>query len=229
MQWPHSHKAMNSAPASPTRGSSPPRTSSPKKELTRYGPIHQPDCKFGDEKRFQWQSAATGAGDVVYDLPKMTMSRSVLFGHSLRAGMDDENPDNKKRATGPGSYDVASSYDHNSEYVARKGNMFPCASRQSMAMKTPSPGAVYNIEKKYWNGPENSPAVGFPQSSRQDLFARSAGADADLFYPKGETKHAITIAGKRPLKNVGSCSPGPVYDVHVSCPTSLLHLPVFDP
>lgn len=207
---------MKASASSPARLRSPSRSASPKKEVTRYGPIHYPDCKFGDEKRFQWQDASTAAGDVLYDLPNMTMSRSVLFGHSLRQGMDDENPDNKKRATGPGSYDVAHSYDHLSEYVTRKGNMFPCAPRQSMAVKTPSPGAVYNIEKKYWNGPEKNMGIGFPQSSRNDLFNRSAGADADLFYPKAGISKAVTIAGKRNHKDSLSCSPGPVYDVHVS-------------
>ncbi|RYH32029.1 hypothetical protein EON65_01355 [archaeon] len=212
-------KSSHSSPgrlASPARTSSPGRTGSPKKDVTRYGPIHYPEPKFGGEKRFQWQNAASGTSDVSYDLPAMTMSRSVLFAHAPRKGMDDENPDNKKRSTGPGSYDVAHSYDHLSEYVSRTGNMFPCASRQSMAMKTPSPGAVYNIEKKYWNGPDTQGGIGFPQSTRTDLFGRSAGADADLFYPKDNRGVAVTIAGRHKYKPLGSDTPGAVYDVHVS-------------
>eukprot|EP01039_Chlorochromonas_danica_P001774 gene1775-1939_t len=198
--------------SSPGRLGSPPRSQSPKKEVTRYGPVHCTDCKFGDEKRFQWQSGS-GTSDSIYNLPKMTMSRSVLFGQSLRADMADENPDSKKRATGPGSYDVANSYEFNSEYVSKKGTMFPCAARQSMAMKTPSPGAVYNIEKKYWNGPDTNTGIGFPQSSRQDLFNRSAGADADMFFPRTDRGPAVTIAGRHEYRPMGS-TPGPIYDVH---------------
>jgi hypothetical protein len=65
------------------------------------------------------------------------------FGNSLRTGMDDENPDAKKRSTGPGSYEFANCYDHLSEYQSTHANRFALAPRQSMAMKTPSPGAVF--------------------------------------------------------------------------------------
>jgi hypothetical protein len=92
---------------------------SPKKDVTRFGPIKKPDITFGGEERFAWQKAE-GSNDVAYDLPPVTMTRSVKFGFALRKGMDDENPDNKKRSTGPGSYQYGGCYDHLSEY-SKKG------------------------------------------------------------------------------------------------------------
>lgn len=145
------------------------------------------------------------------------MSRSVLFGYALRQGMDEENPDNKKRSTGPGSYDYSQCYDSLSEYVKKEANRFPCAPRQSMALKTPSPGAVYNIDKQFYLGPEKHDGIGFPNSTRNDLFGRSTTANADMFIPKPETGPAITIAARPKQSNYKSRgTPGAIYDVHVS-------------
>jgi hypothetical protein len=140
--------------------SHPQRSESPSKlkklDVTRYGPVKHGEIKFGTEERFQWQSSKS-TNDVAYKLPEMTMSRSIVFSQATRKGMDDENPDNKKRSTGPGSYNYSGSFDHLSEYVKKEANRFSCSARQSMAMKTPSPGPVYNIEKKYNMGPEVKP------------------------------------------------------------------------
>jgi hypothetical protein len=186
-----------------------------KKEVTRYGAIKQTDLKFGSEKRFMWQNASN-SNDVVYELPEMTSTRSVIFGSSLRIAMDEENPDNKKRSTGPGSYDFAPCFDHNSEYAIKQGTRFACAARQSMALKTPSPGAVYNIEKQYWNGPEKSEGIGFVNAPRQNLYCSSLGANADMFFPKFDTGPCITISKRFKAKRDGNSTPGPIYDVHVS-------------
>lgn len=190
---------------------SPPK--SPKKEVTRYGPVKASEIKFGSEERFQWQNSKN-TSDVVYNLPSMTMSRSIVFSQATRKGMDDANPDAKKIAAGPGSYDYRNSFDFVSEYVRHDANRFPCAPRQSMAMKTPSPGAVYNIEKKYYTGPEKSMGIGFANASRQSLFTASTAANADLFIPRAETGPAITIAGRHKSKFVTERSPGPIYEVH---------------
>lgn len=199
--------------ASPPR--SPPK--SPKKPVTRYGQIKQADLKFGTEKRFQWQDAG-GTSDVMYEIPEFQPSKSVIFGNSLRKGMDEENPDAKKRSTGPGSYDYSGCFDHISEYNTRTANRFGQAPRQSMAMKTPSPGAVYNIEKQFWNGPEKSGAIGFANGTRQPLYGSSLGANADMFFAKEEHGPAISIAKKLKIKELGNSSPGAIYDVHVSEP-----------
>jgi hypothetical protein len=188
---------------------------SPKKDVTRYGPVKHSEIKFGSEERFQWQSAKS-TNDVAYELPAMKMSRSIVFSQATRKGMDEENPDNKKRSTGPGSYDFSGSFDHLSEYVKKEANRFPCAPRQSMAVKTPSPGAVYNIEKLYYTGPERkSQGIGFANASRSSLFNSSTGSNCDLFIPKPEAGTAITIAGRHKQKFVTASSPGPIYDVHV--------------
>ncbi len=205
--WRMTHR---SAPGSPSKLISP-----QKKEVTRYGAIKQADLKFGSEKRFMWQNSLN-SNDVVYELPEMTSTRSVIFGSSLRVGMDEENPDNKKRSTGPGSYDFAPCFDHNSEYATKQGTRFACAARQSMALKTPSPGAVYNIEKQYWNGPEKSEGIGFVNAPRQNLYGTSLGANADMFFPKFETGPCITISKRFKAKRGGDSTPGPIYDVHVS-------------
>ncbi len=188
---------------------------SPKKEVTRYGAVKQSEPKFGTEKRFTWQNALN-SNDVVYELPEMTSTRSVVFGSSLRVGMDDENPDNKKRSTGPGSYDFAPCFDHNSEYVTKGGSKFACAARQSMAVKTPSPGAVYNIEKQFWNGPEKSEGIGFVNAARQNLYGSSLGANADMYFPRSESGPCITIASRFKIKRSSDSTPGSIYDVHVS-------------
>lgn len=216
---------------SPARTASPGRTLSPtgrpksptskspsRRDATRYGQIKEPDLKFGSEQRFKWQQ--TSSNDVSYDLPPMTMSRSVAFGYSLRKGMDEENPDNKKRSTGPGSYEFSGCFDHLSEYAHKEANRFACAPRQSMAVKTPSPGAVYNIEKKYYLGPEKSMGIGFANASRAPLYGKSASANADMFIPKPETGSAITIAGRpKPAKFLQTPTPGAIYDVHVRLPS----------
>ena len=90
--------------------SSSPKKSPKRRPVTRYGQISQNQLKFGTEERFAWQKPQSSS-DVVYKLPDMTMTKSAVFGTSLRQGMDD-NPDVKKRSTGPGSYDFSPCYDH---------------------------------------------------------------------------------------------------------------------
>lgn len=200
-------------PGSPVKPTVAPR--SPKKEVTRFGQVKQTDIRFGSEERFKWQNALNSS-DVAYELPQMTSTRSVVFGSSLRVGMNEENPDNKKRNTGPGSYDVAPCFDHISEYVTKQAPRFSCAARQSMALKTPSPGAVYNIEKQYWNGPVKNEGIGFVNATRQNLYGSSLGANADMYLPKSDTGRSITIAKRFKIKKGSDSTPGPIYDVHVS-------------
>jgi hypothetical protein len=188
---------------------------SPKKTVTRYGPIKEADLKFGTEKRFQWQSSAE-TSDVIYEVQDVLSNKSVVFGNSLRKGMDEENPDAKKRSTGPGSYEFAGCFDHLSEYSVKGANRFSQAPRQSMAMKTPSPGAVYNIENTFWNGPEKNLGIGFANSARGALYGSSLGANADMYFEKAEKGKGVSIAKRLKIKELGSSSPGAIYDVHVS-------------
>lgn len=204
------HEQLSDSPVKPTTA---PR--SPKKEVTRFGQIKQSEIKFGSEERFKWQNALN-SNDVAYELPHMTSTRSVVFASSLRVGMDEENPDNKKRSTGPGSYDVAPCFDHISEYATKQAPRFSCAARQSMALKTPSPGAVYNIEKQYWNGPVKNEGIGFVNAPRQNLYGSSLGANADMYLPRSDTGRSITIAKRFKIKKSSDSTPGPIYDVHVS-------------
>jgi len=199
---------------SPPRTGSPTKSKSPKKTVTRYGAVKQADLKFGTEERFKWQSAQE-TSDVIYEMPELGASRSVLFGSALRKGMDEENPDAKKRSTGPGSYNFGRCFDHHSEYRARTANRFSLAPRQSMAMKTPSPGAVYNIEKQYWNGPVKNEGIGFANGERGELYGASLGANADMFFPKPETGPKISIAKRFKPRSLAPNSPGAIYNVHV--------------
>ena len=125
--------------------------------VTRYGPCHGAQSKFLTEERFAWQKAKFQS-DVLYELPSVVMTRSVVFPSGLRSGMDD-NPDAKKRSTGPGSYNPGLCFDHQSESIVHHAARFGAAPRESMAMKTPSPGPVYNIEKCYWNGTCSLPTI----------------------------------------------------------------------
>ena len=174
---------------------------------------------FGTEERFAWQNAKF-ASDVAYNLPEGKPSKSVVFGNSLRTG-DDSNPDAKKSSTGPGSYDTSHSLEFNSEHATSRMTRFGAAPRQSMAMKTPSPGAVYNIEQLFWNGPEKGIAIGFNCDHRPPLYGNSAGSNADMFVPKSSTGVAITIASRFKQKNPGRGTPGAIYDVHVSMTKSV--------
>lgn len=132
---------------------------------------------------------------------------------------ESENPDGKKNSTGPGSYDVSNCFGFNSEYSAPKTSRFGSAPRQSMAMKTPSPGAVYQIEKCYWNGPDKTSGIGFNCDSRKPLYNEAASANADMVYPQMKTGPAITMAARFKVKNPSESTPGAVYEVHVSRPS----------
>ena len=186
-----------------------------KKQVTRYGPVTHSDLKFGTEERFQWQKAKY-VSDVVYSLPEMRMTASCAFGTSTR-GYDPGDGDAKKSSTGPGSYDFAHSFDHLSEYFNRKGNRFGSAPRESMAQKTPSPGAVYNVDKCYYMGPTKTYGIGFNCDNRPPLNAGgSAGANADMFIPKANYGPAITIAGKWKQSKLNTGGPGAIYDVKLN-------------
>jgi len=189
--------------------------SSPRRrKVTRYGPIPDGSIKFGTEERFAWQRAQY-VSDVVYKLPDTSLTRDVIFSSSVRQGMDAENPDAKKRSTGPGSYNPGNCYDHISEYIARKGNRFGAAPRESMAMKTPSPGAIYQIEKCYYMGPEKNKGISFNCDNRPPLNAGGGcGANADVNCPPLPKGPSITIAGRWKEKNLSASGPGAVYDVH---------------
>jgi len=123
----------------------------------------------------------------------------------------DENPDAKKRSTGPGSYDLSHVHNHISDYTFKGGARFSTGARESMAMKTPSPGAVYNIENCYSNGPKNKTGISFNCDSRQSL--GPVGSDADMLWPKLSKSTSITIAKKIKRKEKGADNPGPIYNI----------------
>lgn len=180
---------------------------SPKKKVTRYGPVKQCDIKFGTEERFQWQKSKY-VSDIVYALPDTSIAKSIIFSSSLRGGMDIP-----RSSTGPGSYNPGECYDFMSEYVARKGNRFGAAARESMAMKTPSPGAVYNIDGCYTMGPEKNKGISFNCDQRPPLYGSGAGSNADMVFPKLPTGPKITIAGRWKEKTLNKPGPGAIYDV----------------
>jgi hypothetical protein len=191
-----------------------------RKEAIRTGVIHHQEITFGSEERFSWQKPKYVC-DVTYDPPNSSSTKSVLFGTSSRAGgADFVDPETKKRSNGPGSYDYARSYDFNSEYVSKKGIRFAGAPRQSMAMKTPSPGAVYDIQKKYYMGPETSRGISFGKDVRKPLASSATSADAEILVPKLPSAPAISFGKKIPLLKKNNDVPGAIYDVHVSSSSS---------
>jgi hypothetical protein len=183
---------------------------SPKKPCTRYGPIKGSDIRFGTEERFQWQKAKF-VSDVVYDLPESS-AKSIVFGSSLRKGMDDGEA--AKSSTGPGSYDFSHCYDKCSEYPTKMGNRFAAAPRQSMAVKTPSPGAVYHIEHQYYTGPEKNKGISFNCDTRPPLYnASSSNAEVlPLKLPKGPS---ISIGARLKRKDLISTTPGAIYNINM--------------
>ena len=183
------------------------------KFITRYGPASPPSPMFGSEMRFQWQSGNKGS-DVLYELPDMNSGKGFQFGTGTRQGMDDINPDAKKRSTGPGSYHVEQCYNSSSEYPTRRAFRFGGAPRQSMAVKTPSPGAVYNTEGLFPTGSDKVIPVGFGSDVRRPLNGVPASQNADMLWPALPKGKAVSIGAKLNKKSRFGGTPGAIYDVH---------------
>ena len=181
--------------------------------VTRYGPTKSPEPPFSQEERFTWQKAQF-VSDVAYKLPDTKMTIGSVFGTSVRTGMDDENPDAKKRTTGPGSYNVEPCFDALSEYSTRKASRFACAAREGMNMKTPSPGAVYNTGEIYRDGKDKRIKISFNCDKRRPLYNESASQNADLLWPKLDRGPAISMGKRLKYRTKGDCTPGAVYEVH---------------
>lgn len=181
--------------------------------VTRYGPQQTPQPEFPHEERFAWQKAQF-VSDVAYKLPDTKMTIGSVFGTSVRAGMDDENPDAKKRTTGPGSYNIDRCFDSLSEYHTHSAGRFSCAAREGMNMKTPSPGAVYDTQKIFKNGRDKNIKISFNCDKRKPLYNESASQNADMLWPKLDRGPAISIGKRLKRKEKGSDTPGAVYEVH---------------
>jgi hypothetical protein len=173
--------------------------------ITRYGPNTQSTVSFAKEERFAWQKAKFQS-DVVYDIKPEYTGRTVLFSGSIRVPADD-NPDAKKRSTGPGSYDIQSAPDFLSDYIKKGGQRFSTAARQSMAAKTPSPGPVYTFDKVYYNGPEKSSPIGFNCDQRKPLY-EGTKTDADMVWPALPKGPSITIGRRLPKQGKINKTPG---------------------
>jgi hypothetical protein len=161
---------MSHGPGSPEKsrpGTSTSPTKEAQKKITRYGVVSSSQPAFAKEERFAWQKAQY-LSDSMYDVKDEPNTKNVLFGTSLRKPLSDGG----KSSTGPGSYDFIKCYDHSSEYSKSHGNKFACAPRQSMAIKTPSPGAVYNIVSIILT-PEPPQPSSPPLSSHYDHFLSS--------------------------------------------------------
>jgi len=147
--------------------------------------------------------------DVAYSLPSTMMTRASQFGTANRAG---PATDAQKSSTGPGSY--TPSVEGASEYVVHHAPRFGSEARAGMAMKTPSPGAVYNLGKTYWNGPSKQQAIGFNCDNRKPLHeGDQCTKDADMYMPRANYGQAKSIAGRLVHKAQGADTPGAVYDV----------------
>lgn len=182
------------------------------KFITRYGPASPPSPSFGSELRFTWQSGGKGS-DVMYDMPDMNPGNGFQFGSGTRRGMDD-NPDAKTRSTGPGSYHAEQCYNFSSEYPAHSGFRFGGAPRQSMAVKTPSPGAVYNTEGLYSSGSNKTIPIGFGTDVRRPLDGVPASQNADMLWPTLAKGKSVSIGKKLNKKSRFGGTPGAIYDVH---------------
>jgi hypothetical protein len=182
------------------------------KFITRYGPASPSSPLFGGETRFNWQSSNT-ASDVVYELPDMNGGSGFQFGTGGRQGMDD-NPDAKKRSTGPGSYHAEGCYEFSSEYPTRRAFRFGGSARQSMAQKTPSPGAVYNTDGLYNSGSNKTIPIAFGTDVRRPLNGMPASQNADMLWPALPKGKSVTIGSKLNKKSRFGGTPGAIYDVH---------------
>jgi hypothetical protein len=204
---------QSSPQKSPPKSASSPSKPSSAPFVTRYGVSTSPEPHFGNEERFSWQKAQF-VSDVVYQLPDAKEKRGVMFGTSARGGMDDLNPDAKKRSTGPGSYHIESCYNSISEYPHHAAYRFGAAARQSMDMKTPSPGAIYNTTELFKNGKDRNIKISFNRDNRMPLNGQPAGVNADMLWPKLPKGTSVTIGKRLKYKSMGADTPGAIYDVH---------------
>lgn len=182
-------------------------------DVTRYGAVRKFEPRFSKEERFRLTSSASSS-DVIYVLPDVSSSRRVFFGSSVR-GEDSASMEQKKNTVGPGTYEVLRCIDKTSDYRTRRSSRFGNASRESMVMRTPSPGAIYNLRNSYWNGPENRISIGFNCDQRKPLYTATTGADADAVNPRPPVTRSITIGKKIYTKPRNMDVPGPIYDVLV--------------
>ena len=150
----------------------------------------------------------------MYDLPDMNPGKGSQFGTSTRKGMDDINPDNKKRSTGPGSYHVEQCYNACSEYPTRRSFRFSGAPRQSMAEKTPSPGAVYNTDGLFNSGSNKTIPISFGNDIRRPLDGVPAGVNAEMLWPALPKGKSVSIGKKLNKSSRFGGTPGAIYDVH---------------
>lgn len=139
-----------------------PRSS--EKECTRYGVISTPATKIGNEERFSWLKLSAST-DGNYDLPDQRCPRTMTFGTAIRMA-EEINSDAIKRRAGPGTYECSNCYDKVSSFSTKQGHRFGIAPRESLDLKTLSPGPVYVISNQYWNGAENGIKVGFNRDTR---------------------------------------------------------------
>jgi hypothetical protein len=181
--------------------------------ITRYGASKSPELPFPHEERFAWQKAQF-VSDVAYKLPDTKMTIGSVFGTSARNGLDDENPDAKKRTTGPGSYNIDRCFDSLSEYATHKASRFGGAAREGMNMKTPSPGAVYDTANVFKHGKDKNIKISFNCDKRRPLHNSSASENADMLWPKLDRGPAITIGKRLKHRSKGDDTPGAVYEVH---------------
>ena len=178
--------------------------------ITRYGPNSQSTVSFAKEQRFAWQKAKFQS-DVNYDIKPEGAGRTVLFSGALREPADD-NPDAKKRSTGPGSYDIQNAPNFLSDYIMKGGQRFSSAARESMAAKTPSPGPVYTIDGCYYRGPEKSIPIGF-NCDQRGPFSKSSKVDADMVWPTLSAGPSITMGKRLPRREKGADTPGSHYKI----------------
>ena len=169
---------------------------------------------FAREERFIHSSPAASS-DVIYNIPVENTSRRIFFGTTLK-GYDPTSAESAKSIVGPGSYDVSRCYDSVSEWPSRRNYRFGNSSRESSGIKTPSPGAVYNLKNAYWNGPDHAIKIGFNCDQRKPLYTPQTSANAKAVYPRLPPSGRIITIGRR-IKSKAKSSdiPGPIYDVLV--------------
>lgn len=178
--------------------------------VTRLGPIHVPSPTFPKDDRFRAQTPSSLC-DVIYSLPSVRMTRQITFPSTERDGTGDAS----NSGNGPGSYVYGDCFNHLSEKTSHHAGRFPRSQRQSMAMRTPSPGAIYNLGNTYWNGPVKTLPVRFNRDQRPAMNQESLTANADMLWPSLPRTPSVTIASRIPRRLQMGAGPGKIYDIKV--------------
>jgi hypothetical protein len=188
---------------------SPPR--SPLAMVGRFGVTQATEPRFCSEERFA-DYANRNPCDNFYDLPDSKSKMSAFMGKSQRVSMSDTLPNSSGPEVGPGKYNIEYSLDVSSEHMVHNAPKFGSDVRQSLELKTPSPGAVYDTEGLNRFGRDKTIKISFNCDDRPPLHYPICTKNVDFFTPSLPKGRQASFGRRLPEAKKGVDTPGAIYD-----------------